>query len=211
MIDQEEPEKQQTRTTDVEADGFSDGGLDAAVRNDADPQVDRVEYGFPPSDELAATDSRTPDAFASPFDEPASARRTSSAGDFQSPQPDSNWDLSASSLKPIRSLPQAQYESQPEMPLELPFVPVTYVPEAPQEAVRQTGLAWSMGIVFFGSVAFMLFLGWLADLLLGSSPWGIVLGVVIGSGIGFVQFFRISSQMHAPKTPDNRSFLSKDE
>jgi F0F1-type ATP synthase assembly protein I len=30
---------------------------------------------------------------------------------------------------------------------------------------------------------------------LGSSPWGIVAGIVLGSLIGFVQFFRITSQI----------------
>ena len=37
----------------------------------------------------------------------------------------------------------------------------------------------------------MLILGWGADLLLGSAPWGIVGGIVLGSLIGFIQFFRI--------------------
>jgi F0F1-type ATP synthase assembly protein I len=41
----------------------------------------------------------------------------------------------------------------------------------------------------------MLFLGWIADVLLGSSPWGIVGGIVLGSIIGFLQFFRITSRI----------------
>jgi F0F1-type ATP synthase assembly protein I len=41
----------------------------------------------------------------------------------------------------------------------------------------------------------MLILGWGADLLLGSAPWGVVVGIVLGSVIGFVQLFRISSQI----------------
>ena len=68
-------------------------------------------------------------------------------------------------------------------------------PESMAETVRRSGLAWSAGIAFFGAVVFMLILGWGADLLLGSSPWGIVVGIVIGSVIGFVQFFRITSQI----------------
>ena len=68
-------------------------------------------------------------------------------------------------------------------------------PESMAETVRRSGLAWSAGIAFFGAVVFMLILGWGADLLLGSSPWGIVGGIIIGSVIGFVQFFRITSQI----------------
>lgn len=99
----------------------------------------------------------------------------------------------------------------PLRPFEPPFVPVVYTPETTQETIRRSGLAWSAGIVFFGAVAFMLFLGWLADLVLGSSPWGIVGGVVLGSVIGFVQFFRISSQIYAPKPPEHRPLLSPED
>lgn len=86
-------------------------------------------------------------------------------------------------------------ETNFETPFDAPFVPVAYNPETPDEAVRQRGLAFSVGVVFFSSVAFMLFLGWLADLLFGSSPWGIVIGIILGAIIGFLQFFRITSQI----------------
>ena len=76
-----------------------------------------------------------------------------------------------------------------------PFILADYPPQISAETVRQSGLAWSAGIAFFGAIVFMLFLGWLADLLLGSSPWGIVGGIVLGSIIGFLQFFRITSQI----------------
>lgn len=66
------------------------------------------------------------------------------------------------------------------------------------DTVRRSGLAYSAGIAFFASVVFMLVIGWGADLLFGSSPWGIVLGIVLGSIIGFVQFFRITSQIFKP-------------
>ena len=68
-------------------------------------------------------------------------------------------------------------------------------PDSIAETARKSGLAWSMGVVFFSSVAFMLVLGWGADLLFGSSPWGVVVGVVLGALIGFVQLFRLSSQI----------------
>lgn len=82
------------------------------------------------------------------------------------------------------------------------FTPEPFEPEPVAETIRKGGLAWSAGIAFFGSVVFMLFLGWLADLVLGSSPWGLVGGIIFGSLIGFVQFFRITSRIFAPKTDD---------
>jgi F0F1-type ATP synthase assembly protein I len=76
-----------------------------------------------------------------------------------------------------------------------PVVLAGYSPPSEGETIRRTGLAWSAGISFFGAIVFMLFLGWIADLLLGSSPWGLVGGIVLGSIIGFLQFFRITSQI----------------
>jgi F0F1-type ATP synthase assembly protein I len=68
-------------------------------------------------------------------------------------------------------------------------------PESVAETVRRTGLAYSAGVAFVAAVVFMLILGWGADVLLGSSPWGVVAGIIIGSIIGFIQLFRISSQI----------------
>jgi F0F1-type ATP synthase assembly protein I len=68
-------------------------------------------------------------------------------------------------------------------------------PETTAETIRRSGMAYSAGVAFTAAVVFMLILGWGADLLLGSSPWGIVIGIVVGSLIGFVQLFRISSQI----------------
>ena len=98
-------------------------------------------------------------------------------------------------------------------PGEEPFVLSNSRPETIAETVRQSGLAYSAGIAFFASVVFMLVIGWGADLLLGSSPWGIVGGIVLGSVIGFVQFFRITSRIFKPdqKAADpNPLFHGKD-
>ena len=76
-----------------------------------------------------------------------------------------------------------------------PFILSQANPETYEEASRKSGLAWSAGVVFFGAVVFMLIVGWGFDLLFGSSPWGLVGGIIFGSIIGFVQFFRISSQI----------------
>lgn len=70
------------------------------------------------------------------------------------------------------------------------------------EVFRRTGLAWSAAIALFGSVVFMLAIGWVADVLLGSSPWGIVVGVVLGALIGFLQLFRITSQITGRRPGD---------
>lgn len=98
-------------------------------------------------------------------------------------------------------------------PAETPFAPLEYSPISQDETIRRSGLAWSAGIVFFSSIAFTLFLGWLADLLLGSSPWGLVGGIVLGSIIGFVQFFRITSQIFGSDSskPAIKSLLSDDD
>lgn len=95
-------------------------------------------------------------------------------------------------------------------PFDEHFDPGEFHAEARDETVRRSGLAWSAGIVFFSSVAFMLFLGWLADLLLGTSPYGMVGGIIFGSVIGFIQFFRITSRIFSSKAPgpEIRSLMS---
>lgn len=76
------------------------------------------------------------------------------------------------------------------------FVQLPYEEPSIEETARRSGIAYSLGIAFFVSVAFCMLLGWLADWLLGSRPWGLVGGIVLGSVLGFVQFFRMSSQMY---------------
>lgn len=76
-----------------------------------------------------------------------------------------------------------------------PFVLSGYTPPTQAEVARQTGLAYTIGIAFFVAILFMGFLGWLVDLLLGISPWGIVGGIVLGSIVGFLQLFRTSSKI----------------
>lgn len=78
------------------------------------------------------------------------------------------------------------------------FVPEPFEPESTAETVRRSGLAYSIGIVFVVSVAFMLLLGWIADWMFGTKPWGLVGGIVFGSIIGFVQVVRISSRIFNP-------------
>jgi len=76
-----------------------------------------------------------------------------------------------------------------------PMFQTDFKPESLAETARKSGLAYAAGISLFGSIIFLMGLGWFVDLLLGISPWGIVGGIVLGSIIGFVQFFRITSQI----------------
>jgi len=77
-----------------------------------------------------------------------------------------------------------------------------FTPESAGETARKSGLAFSAGISLFASVVFMLILGWFVDLYVGSSPWGIVVGITIGAIIGFVQFFRTTRQIINPQSSD---------
>ncbi len=70
-----------------------------------------------------------------------------------------------------------------------------YQSESSDETIRKSGLAYTAAIVLFASIVFTLILGWFADLLFGTSPWGKVGGIVLGSIIGFIQFFRTTSQL----------------
>ena len=76
-----------------------------------------------------------------------------------------------------------------------PFILSESPPLSSAETARAGGLAYSAALALFGAVLFMLLIGWGADLLLGTSPWGIVVGIVIGAAIGFIQFFRITGSI----------------
>ncbi|MGI8555528.1 MAG: AtpZ/AtpI family protein [Pyrinomonadaceae bacterium] len=73
-----------------------------------------------------------------------------------------------------------------------------FKPETPAETVRKSGLAYSAGLVLVGSVVFLMFIGWILDSFLGTSPWCLVGGIVLGAAIGFYQFFKITSQILKP-------------
>ena len=75
------------------------------------------------------------------------------------------------------------------------FLKDAYQPESSAETIRKSGMAYTAAIILFGSIVFALIIGWFADLLFGTSPWGKIVGIVLGSIIGFIQFFRITSQI----------------
>lgn len=76
-----------------------------------------------------------------------------------------------------------------------PMFQMNYKPESTAETIRKSGLAYSAAIALIGSVVFMLILGWILDTFMGTSPWCLVGGIVIGSLLGFYQFFKITSQI----------------
>ncbi|MBX3288004.1 MAG: AtpZ/AtpI family protein [Acidobacteria bacterium] len=109
--------------------------------------------------------------------------------------------------------PQFLTLSTPEQPEETPIQPeiiapkADYSPPTTEESVRMTGLAFSAGIVLAGPIVFMMVIGWFADLLIGSSPWGLVGGVVLGSIVGFVQIFRLNTQILGTSKRDTTAGL----
>ena len=71
-----------------------------------------------------------------------------------------------------------------------------FKPESEGETVRKSGLAYAAAFTLFSTVAILLGAGYLIDRWLGSSPWGIVGGIVLGSAVGLYQFVRITSQIY---------------
>jgi F0F1-type ATP synthase assembly protein I len=66
--------------------------------------------------------------------------------------------------------------------------------DSPQETNRKSGMAYAAGFTLFASVAGFTGLGLLIDKWFQTSPWFLVLGIVLGSVAGLYQFVRISSK-----------------
>src|SRR5438552_8096521 len=105
------------------------------------------------------------------------------------PQPEPAPPQQCPTHQPAPQQQDAWAEYQPDAydqpPPQQPGVWSEYKSESTDETARQGGLAWSAGIVFFSSVGFMLFLGWIADWLFASGPWGLSGGILRGSLLGF--------------------------
>ncbi len=64
-----------------------------------------------------------------------------------------------------------------------------------QETNRKSGLAYAAALTLFAAVASMCGIGWLLDRWLGTAPWLLVTGLVLGAIAGFYEFIRLASKL----------------
>ena len=67
--------------------------------------------------------------------------------------------------------------------------------EEKTEANRKSGLAYAAAFSLFASVVSGLLVGWLLDRWLGTRPWLLVVGIVLGSVAGFYELIRTISKI----------------
>lgn len=65
-----------------------------------------------------------------------------------------------------------------------------------QEENRKTGFAYAAGITLFAVVVTFCGLGYLLDRWLGTDPWLLIAGIVVGSAAGLFEFVRLSSKTY---------------
>ena len=77
-----------------------------------------------------------------------------------------------------------------------PSIPITVSADNDQEEInRKSGLAYAAGFSLFASVVAGLLAGWLLDRWLGTKPWLLVAGIVLGAAVGFYEFIRSTSKI----------------
>ena len=64
-----------------------------------------------------------------------------------------------------------------------------------ESEVSSSAEGWVAGGAFFGSILSGTLLGYLVDLWLGTDPWFVVIGILLGSYSGFVRMWHLSQQM----------------
>jgi ATP synthase protein I len=67
---------------------------------------------------------------------------------------------------------------------------------ADQEENRKSGLAYAAAITLVASVVTFCGLGWFLDKWLGTDPWLLIAGIVLGSAAGLFEFVRLSSKTY---------------
>lgn len=65
-----------------------------------------------------------------------------------------------------------------------------------QDENRKSGFAYAAGIALFASVVSFCAIGYFLDRWLGTQPWFLIGGIVLGSAAGLFEFIRISSKTY---------------
>jgi ATP synthase protein I len=77
-----------------------------------------------------------------------------------------------------------------------PSFPITVSQDNDNEEVnRKSGLAYAAAFSLFAAVASGLLVGWLLDRWLGTRPWLLVTGIVLGAVAGFYEFIRAAAKI----------------
>lgn len=63
------------------------------------------------------------------------------------------------------------------------------------ETARKSALAYAAALALFFSVLIFFGIGWFLDKWLGTSPWFVVAGIILGAVFGFYEFFRLLSKL----------------
>lgn len=64
-----------------------------------------------------------------------------------------------------------------------------------EEINRKSGIAYGAALTLFVSVMSLCGVGWLLDRWLGTKPYLLVIGIVLGAVLGFYQFIRLTSKL----------------
>jgi len=65
-----------------------------------------------------------------------------------------------------------------------------------QEENRKAGFAYAAGIALFATVVAFCAAGWMVDKWFSIAPWGLIIGIVLGSAAGLFEFVRLSSKTY---------------
>jgi F0F1-type ATP synthase assembly protein I len=65
-----------------------------------------------------------------------------------------------------------------------------------QQENRKAGFAYAAGVALFASVVTFCAAGWLIDKWFHTDPWGLIIGIVLGSAAGLYEFVRLSSKTY---------------
>ena len=64
-----------------------------------------------------------------------------------------------------------------------------------EEANRKSGIAYGAALMLFSSVISCCALGWVLDRWLGTKPWLLVTGLVLGAAAGFYELVRTTARI----------------